>query len=453
MSFTKKKRGNKYKYSKKRRNNKITKKNKKMRGGVKRNSDNDENNNDKKNIKTDAQDLSLQEDTEIQTKITETLIALPNRQNRCITLENAQFCVNGPDFQINENYRALLNYFQNNSEMAEINKTKISFLIEGMNERAGLIRTEEGQYSFTYLPIKTDASFPFGQLLKFVVVQDKNGMYTLVYGNARMPNVNYAEEFFLKWTDKINNVWSIRDFPKKVVYITDEIIQDIEKFARRNSLRLEWDQLLATKSLNQPMYEDIMQAYFNETNGQRNYSDPDTGFMLSSYEVSHSALANGLTNIGMSNEARQRALIYAGCEGVFWRNKSGKICFVIANRSGHYQTPKEYLEYIIPIMQALRYRKTVLIKNPEPKSDLTRSYSSSSSSSDSEDDSKYIWYISNCLNKNDYVAARDKLEFAVTTPVLNGNYIIKAISMTTPAAAAIMPPQPPPGTATKRIKR
>jgi hypothetical protein len=149
--------------------------------------------------------------------------------------------------------------------------------------------------------------------------------------------------------------------------------------------------------------------------------------MLPSYEVSHSALANGLTDIGMSNEARPRALIYAGCEGVFWRN-GGKICFVIANRSGHYQTPKEYLEAIIPIMQALGYEDIVLIKNLEPDESKVESIFRI----DSDDDSRYIWYISNCLDN--YESVKEKLEDADTTPVINVNMLGRTYSM---------PPLPP----------
>lgn len=429
MSFTKKKRGNKYKYSKKRRNNKITKKNKKIRGGVGKR----------------KQDVL----TAIQSQITDTLTELPNRQNRCIKRQDAQFCVNGPDFQINENYRALLNYFQNDSEMAEINKTKILFLIDGMTLRAGLIRNEDGQYQFPDLMTlnQIDDVFPFGQLLKFVVVQDKSGIYKFVYGNARMPNVNYAEEFFLKWTDMTQgDVWSIRDSPKTVVYITNEIIRDIEKFVceldRNMGLRLEWDQLLATKSLNPSMYESIMRVYFNGQNGQHNYSDPDKVFMLPSYEVSHSALPNGRPNTAKSNEPIRRPLIYAGCEGVFWRNETGEICFVIANRSGHYQTPKGKLLEIKEIMEQLGYKNIVLITEQANKMDISsQSDSESDSDSDSEDESEYIWYISNCLNN--YKSARDKLKSADTTSDVNNNYTKKSISYLQSIAKTELPPPPP----------
>jgi hypothetical protein len=265
------------------------------------------------------------------------------------------------------------------------------------------VRSLGGQYKFSELP-RFDA-IPFGidfkRLVKFVIVKtdqrdQRDQRYMILWGYANMEHTYYAEDYFKKWVDFKNGIFTMRPKPKTVIPITSDIIAEIEGILKGTG-RLTNNNLLLTKSYNPGRYDIIIKEYLIKTG----YDPNNTVDISSMYEIPHSAIANNYRGVPlqMSGEIIGRPLIYAGLEGVF-QNINGSICFIICNLSGHYKTPKDRMEFVRDILETYGYPNIVIL-DPSPPSSAPSSASSSQSSdsssvSDSEPREDYRRIATNC---------------------------------------------------------
>jgi hypothetical protein len=356
---------------------------------------------------------SIQNDPELN-KLIEFEENLPPLDNTKLGFQrgvSTSACILGPDFSQSPEYQALLTMFslkldaeQSTAKKAPakkstaktstakkmgIKKTEkndpyeaFKIIKKNIESRSGQVRCEQGPYEIFEFPIYgTQNPLQENKRLKFVVVKNAVGKFIILMAYAYMPNYNYTEEYLLKWTDKMSDgsirVRTAEERPKKVITITPEIIRDIEAYCRQIGQELEWNSLLMTKSINPDLYKTIIQGYFSRQGDISN-----TIFLTTINEISHSALPNNFRPPIQRNGLVP--LVFLGAEGLFYRNKDGKLCFIICNLSGHFKTPKERMDILRLI---LKYNYGYVndddeIRELEPTPIVSSSLSSSSQESD-----------------------------------------------------------------------
>ena len=321
-----------------------------------------------------------------------------------------EFCINGPDYLYNEDYKKLSEYYSTLSKKSPVKK-QIKDLLdpEKINNRSGKLRCETGFYVFeelqgTVSPEKID------KLLKFVIVKmEGTENYMILWSYANMLNYDYADEYFKKWIDYTpSSEISIRSSPKEVVLITREIIKIIEQMYGRLLVN---NNLLLTKSYASDTYNRIINEFFSrEGNDMAN-----TVFICPIYEIPHSAIANHYEGVELEKTRDTGEIaIYAGLEGVFYHHDPhDTLYFVIGNLSGHYKTPKSRMEFVKEILEQYGYANIRIIEDPLPPSNP------SSMESDDSDvpREEYRRFITNDNNITTFEAALARLNEANTDPV------------------------------------
>jgi tetratricopeptide (TPR) repeat protein len=336
------------------------------------------------------------------------LAALRNNQN--IEIKSSS-CVNGPDYFELPGYCEFLDYIKGltGEEREEAEKIK-----REVNKRKGLLRGEIGRNVFQELPRPEYIAFQLDKLIKMVIV-NVAGKYTILWAYANMLNYNYAEDYFKKWVTKNpNEPFRIESRSKPVVLITREIIRNIEKDPRFIRLLVSKN-LLLTRSYNLKNYDKIINLYFSTLG----YDMANTVFICPIYEIPHSAIANDYNGrqLQMSREDIPRPLIYAGLEGVFYI-KDEKKCFVIANLSGHYKTPKDRMEFVKEVLKTYYgYADIRVISDPPPPS----ASSMESDSSDAGPREEWRRFITNDDSIITFDEALQKLNSADSTPVVDSS--------------------------------
>ena len=244
-----------------------------------------------------------------------------------------------------------------------------------------------------------------------------DGIYRILLAYASMLNFDYTEYHIKKWLDQNidhtgNIIYSIRQTPKNVELITQEIIKNIE---RSYSNRLVNGNLLLTKSFRPDVYDEIINEYFSKIHPHINKNN--TVFLLPSYEISHSCIANNFRDVQLqmsTDEGIERPLIYGGFEGVFYKNdENDQLYFVIANLSGHFKTPKERMNSLLkPLLEEYGYIGEIIDDPPPP----TPPSSQDSDSSDAPRE-EYRRFITNDPDITTFENALARLNAANITPV------------------------------------
>lgn len=347
------------------------------------------------------------------------LAELRNNQHREI---QSSSCVNGPDYFELPGYCEFLAYIES---LTGEEREKSAKIVEEVNKRKGLLRGEIGRNVFQELPRPEYIAFQLDKLIKMVIV-NVAGKYTILWAYANMLNYNYAEDYFKKWvTNNGDGTFTIQSDPKEVVLITRKIIEDIEKDPRFIRLLVSKN-LLLTRSYNLKNYDTIINLYFSTLG----YDMANTVFICPIYEIPHSAIANDykgrqLQTMSMSDEVIPRPLIYAGLEGVFYM-RDGKKCFVIANLSGHYKTPKDRMEFVKEVLEKnYGYLDITELSDPPPQSPPS---SIDSDSSDAGPREEWRRFITNDPSITTFPEALDKLNSADSTPVVDPSTHIVSFS-------------------------
>ena len=379
------------------------------------------------------------EETELHKSETE-LPSLENRKLECRKGDDTSCNISGPDFLKSPEMEALQKYAKKLEDTAKKSKSatqskkatqlkkeiKKSFQ-EEITKRIGLVRSKEGPYIIHTFPMyNEELTLEEDIRIKFVVIK-VNGKFIILMAYANMLNYHYVEEFLKKWTAKnADGTIRIRNTPKEVFLITPQVIKDIERFCRVRGFELEWNSLLWTKTVNPDYYQHIINEYLVSIGK----SPENTVAVTSIEEISHSALP---INYKQQHSEEEIAIatdeitmipsVYLGCEGVFYRNRRGKLCFIICNISGHYQTPKERMAILRLILkynygyEADDDEIRVLFPEPEPpSSDSDSNSQSSTGSSEQRDDYRSI--LTNDPDITGFIDALEKLNGASTTPVV-----------------------------------
>ena len=346
---------------------------------------------------------------------------LNNNKQQQIPLIDAEFYINGGDYLFSQEYKQFFDaYNQIPPEQQLEVASKINNFKDDITNRMGAVRCEAGIYTFLELPKYTDTevlSTYLNHLLKFVIVKGMDGIYRILLAYASMLNFDYTEYHIKKWLDQNidhtgNIIYSIRQTPKNVELITQEIIKNIE---RSYSNRLVNGNLLLTKSFRPDVYDEIINEYFSKIHPHINKNN--TVFLLPSYEISHSCIANNFRDVQLqmsTDEGIERPLIYGGFEGVFYKNdENNRLYFVIANLSGHFKTPKERMNSLLkPLLEEYGYIGEIIDDPPPP----TPPSSQDSDSSDAPRE-EYRRFITNDPDITTFENALARLNAANITPV------------------------------------
>jgi hypothetical protein len=374
---------------------------------------------------------SIQNDPELS-KLIEFEENLPPLDNTKLGFQqgvSTSACILGPDFSQSPEYQALLTKFSSTAKTSTAKKKGIKktekndpyeafkIIKKNIESRSGQVRCERGPYEIFEFPrYRTRNPLQENKRLKFVVVKNAVGKFIILMAYAYMPNYNYTEEYLLKWTDKMSDgsirVRTAEEGPKNVVTITPEIIPTIEDYCREEDIPLEWDSLLMTKSINPELYKTIIQGSFSRQGDISN-----TIFLTTINEISHSALPNNFRPPIQRNGIVP--LVFLGAEGLFYRNRDGKLCFIICNLSGHFKTPKVRMDILRLI---LKYNYGYVydhdeIRELEPTPIASSSLSSSSQESDEPRRPDYRVIITNDPYITTFEEALAILNAADTFPV------------------------------------
>jgi len=289
-----------------------------------------------------------------------------------------------------------------------------------IRQRLGQVRCEAGPYQIFEFPrYKELYSLNQNIRLKFVVVKDENNKFMILMSYANMPNISYVEENLLKWSDKTPDTSIIprTQGPKNVIEITSDIIKDIEKFCRERRIKLEWDSLLMTRSMNSDLYNYIIQQYFREQMSPEELEN--TVFIMRIDEISHSALANNFRDKPIQKDENGIHLVYLGCEGVIYY-KNGKLYFIICNLSGHFKTPAERMAYLRLILKYNYGYNEDEIRELSPDPPQPQPQASDSDSDGSDDDSHrpdFRRFLTNDPDIQTFAQALIRLNQADITPI------------------------------------
>jgi tetratricopeptide (TPR) repeat protein len=346
---------------------------------------------------------------------------LPNRKRE----QNIdQFCVNGPDYLHNQEYQDIQEYYSKLDPNSK-EKTRVKQLLNQgkIESRTGKIRCKEGFYVFEEIPGFRNIT-TLNKLLKFVIVKrnslnDSLDDYMILWSYANMLNYDYADEYFKKWIDygssKKKN--TVRTEPKDVVLITKEIIKEIEDLYGSELVNKN---LLLTKSYNPDKYDGIVYSYFSN----KGYDMENTVFICPIYEIPHSAIANHYVGFDLKKINHEIA-VYAGLEGIFYRNQDETLCFVIGNLSGHYKTPKSRMEFVMEILQQYDFENIRIIADPNPPSPPSSLDTDDSSNAPREE---YRRFMTNDPYITNFEEALGRLNAADITPVVSAAAVHKGLS-------------------------
>jgi hypothetical protein len=288
-----------------------------------------------------------------------------NKQNPFIPLTETELYVLGGDYLHSPEWQQILEKYPEGDDIG--NKIR-----QDMEIRMGTVRCPKGQIVFNELPDAHNLpdDFPYDYLLKFVIVKKisrntKLDDFIIIYSQANLTNLDYAEDYMAKYFDEKLN---FHNTGKNIIYITPDIINaiNLEQQQRDPTFNLLWE-----RSMNGNNYNAIITEYLIRTE----QFNPETDvYLLPRSEISHSCLPNNFKRFPLEmskEEGIRRPNIYGGFEAVIYKrieNGEEKIYIIVNDQSGHYQTKQETLLNLLQtLLEEKGYGKFTILFPPRDK--------------------------------------------------------------------------------------